>query len=198
MYPILAYIFNKIFSLEIHGDNFEPSFGGFSIIYCAILLGIALFPIINMKEITFLIKISSKGIFFVSFLLLFVYYTGIKSLFNTTYDYNYIYNKGNSPSHMSLFGDDPSKLAGALSLGYFTHTIIIPVIKNNEDQRNNRRDLFLGYLLVFLTYTSVGVAGYYGFCGSSFYEYYKKGKEFSQVRQLLSFRTGSPFSLLMI
>lgn len=137
-----------------------------------------------MKEITFLIKISSKGIFFVSFLLLFVYYTGIKGFFDTTYDYKYILNKGDGPSHILLFGDDPSKLAGALSLGYFTHTIIIPVIKNNEDQKNNKRDLFLGYLLVFITYTTIGITGYYGFSGSSFYDYYKKGKQFSQVKTI--------------
>jgi Na+/proline symporter len=158
-----------------------PSFSGFSIIYCAIFLGIALFPIINMKEITFLIKISSKGIFFVSFLLLFVYFTGIKSFINTDFDYEYIKNVGSAPSHISLFGDDPSKLAGALSLGYFTHTIIIPVVKNNEDPKNNKRDLFLGYLLVFITYTTIGIVGYFGFSGSSFYDYYAKGKQFSQV-----------------
>ena len=138
-----------------------------------------------MKEITFLIKVSSKGIFFVSFLLLFVYYTGIKSFFDTTFDYQYISNHGTEPSHILLFGDDPSKLAGALSLGYFTHTLIIPVIKNNEDQKNNKRDLFLGYLLVFLTYTSVGIIGYFGFSGSSFYEYYKDHSDFAQVIYLI-------------
>lgn len=175
-----------------------PSFSGFSIIYCAIILGILLFPVINMKEITFLIKISSKGIFFVSFLLLFVYYTGLKSFFDTSFDYEYIKNNGKSPSHISLFGDDPSKLAGALSLGYFTHTIIIPVIKNNENPRNNKRDLFLGYLLVFITYTTIGIVGYYGFSGSSFSGYYSKGKEFSQVRLSYSNRTGLLFILQTI
>ena len=141
-----------------------------------------MFPIINLKEITFLIKISSKGIFFVSFLLLFVLYIGFKSFGNTTYDFQYIANNGISPSHISLFGDDPSLLAGALSLGYFTHTIIISVMKNNEKPENNKRDLFLGYLLVFITYTSIGIIGYFGFAGSDFYEYYAKGKEFTDVK----------------
>lgn len=139
-----------------------------------------------MKEITFLIKISSKGVFFVWFIILFVLFTGTRNLFITTYDYKYIINNGTSPSHISLFGDDPTKLAGALSLGYFTHNIIIPIMKNNEHIQNNKRDLFLGYFLVFLTYTLVGILGYYGFSGSQFQEHYLNGGVFENVKVLLN------------
>ena len=161
----------------------KPNLDKFSIFYCAIFLSVLMFPILCKKDITLLVKISSKGVYFVSFIILFVYYTGIKSAFNTTFDYSYIYNNGISPSHISLFGDDPSKLAGALSLGYYTHNIIIPIMKNNEVQSNNKRDLFLGYFLVFLTYTSLGLAGLYGFSGSDFYDNYKLKKgDFKDVK----------------
>ena len=190
----MAYVLNKC-GMTVLGDDMTPSFDRFSIIYCSMILAIVLFPVINMKEITFLIRISSKGIFFVSFLILFVYYTGIKSMFNTTFDHSYIYNKGISPSHISLFGPDPSILAGALSLGYYTHNFIIPVMKNNENQRNNRRDLFLGYFLVFLTYSSLGIAGYYGFNGSDFYNHYSK-KTDNLFQQVIVFSKAELVSIL--
>ena len=85
------------------------------------------------------------------------------------------------PSHISLFGNDPSKLAGAVSLGYFLHNLITPIMRNNENQSNNKRDLFLGFLLGFITFTSLGIVGYYGFSGTDFYYYYETKKNFSQV-----------------
>lgn len=183
MYPVLAYFANVIFGLSIDGSNNEPSFNHFSILYCAIIIAILLFPLLNMKEISFLIKISSKGIFLLSFIMLFVLFTGIKSFSNTSFDYETIFNNGHSPSHVSLFGSDPSKLAGAISLGYFTHNIIIPIMKNNENPKNNKRDLFLGYFFAFVTYTSIGIFGYYGFSGSDFSDYYNKSIDipFAQV-----------------
>ncbi len=112
-------------------------------------------------------KINSSGIYFVSVLLLYVLGNGIYSMTNTNYDFEYIKNKTNDTNrHLYLFGENPSLLAGTMSLGYFSHSFVLSMMKNNENQNNNKRDLFIGYILVFLTYISVGIIGYIGFSGS--------------------------------
>jgi len=135
-----------------------------------------------MKNIEFLIKINSYGIYFVSVLIGYVFYTGIYSIFTTSYDFEYKmnYNKpDNEVRHLYLFGDNPSMLAGSLSMGYFSHSFVLSMMKNNEKQENNKRDLFLGYCLVCLTYVLIGLLGYVGFSGKDF------DAEFKDVRKYI-------------
>ena len=124
-----------------------------------------------MKKVNFLIKINSYGIYFVSILIGFVLYTGFHSMFTTSFDFQYIENKNepdNKVRHLYLFGENPSMLAGALTMGYFSHSFVLSLMQNNEKQENNKRDLFYGYSLVCLTYTLIGLLGYIGFAGSEF------------------------------
>lgn len=79
---------------------------------------------------------------------------------------------------MKLFNSDFSPLAGALGIGYFLHTVSIPIVKNNENQNNNERDVFFGYLLVGFTYMSVGIMGSIGFAGVYFTDYYNKNLKY--------------------
>jgi len=122
------------------------------------------FPFIVKKEINFLLKINSLGVYCVFVVLLFLLYNFIKGLSTTKYEFAYFENEiGDEISYIQLFGPDISKLAGMLSLGYFSHSIILPILKNNEKQEKNRRDLFIGYLLVCFTYIFIGICGYIGF-----------------------------------
>lgn len=123
-----------------------------------------------MKKINFLIKINSYGIYFMLILLVFIIYTGFSSIYNTTYDFNYLKNSDDptQPRHLYLFGENPSLLAGSLTMGFFSHSFVLPIIKNNANQKNNKRDLFYGYCLVTLTYIIIGILGYIGFSGKKF------------------------------
>lgn len=71
-------------------------------------------------------------------------------------------------------------MAGLLGIGYFLHTVSLPIIKNNAKPKNNERDIFFGYLLVGFSYIIVGMMGSIGFSGTYFTEYYlnniKNGK----------------------
>ena len=92
-------------------------------------------------------------------------------MFTTSFDFQYIENKNepdNKVRHLYLFGENPSMLAGALTMGYFSHSFVLSLMQNNEKQENNKRDLFYGYSLVCLTYTLIGLLGYIGFAGSEF------------------------------
>lgn len=74
-----------------------------------------------------------------------------------------------------MFNSDFSPLAGLLGIGYFLHTVSLPIIKNNANQNNNERDVFFGYVLVGLSYIFVGIMGSIGFSGVYFTDYYVKG-----------------------
>lgn len=129
------------------------------------------------KEIGFLIKVNSLGVYCAIILIIFMIVQGIISLSNTTFDFEAKENiKGDNVKHLLLWGANPFKLAGSVTLGYCSHTFIFSILKNNKNQDNNVRDLFIGYLFVGLTYITVGILGYIGFSGINF------GPKFEDVR----------------
>lgn len=166
LFPVL----DQLLGLKITQDKMlDVVFDKFSIAYCSIIVCIMLFPFIVKKDINFLLKINSLGVYCVILIILFIVYTFISSLINTDFDFQYISNtEGDKVRHLQLFGPDISKLAGMLSLGFFSHSIILPILKNNAKQENNKRDLFIGYLLVCITYIFLGITGYVGFSGKDY------------------------------
>lgn len=42
------------------------------------------------------------------------------------------------------------------------------MVNNAEHPEHNTRNIFIGFLLVFITYSIIGLAGVYGFTGSAF------------------------------
>ena len=169
IYPTICLVLNKIGGYDLDSKDLTPEFGRFSLIYLGIVLGFCLFPFIIKKDVGFLVKLSSFGIYFISVLIIFEIYTGISSFINTDFDFEYIKNNENSDKrHLKLFGEDPSMFAGTLSMGYFCHTAILPIIKANKNQENNLRDLILGYIFVGLTFSLSGIFGYIGFSGKKF------------------------------
>ena len=170
IYPTICLILNKIGGFDMDSEDLKPEFGRFSLIYLGIVLCFCLFPFIIKKDVGFLVKLSSFGIYFISALIVFEIYTGISSFLNTDFDFEYIKNNNQKSNkrHLKLFGEDPSMFAGTLSMGYFCHTTILPIIKANKNQENNIRDLVLGYIFVGLTFSLSGIFGYIGFSGKNF------------------------------
>ena len=62
-----------------------------------------------------------------------------------------------------LTSDGYPHLLGILGGGYYLHNISLPIYRNSKNPENNVRDVFIGYFLVFLSYTICGVLGYIGF-----------------------------------
>lgn len=94
----------------------------------------------------------------------------IYSLTNTTFDISNSQNDygKDGPRHLGLFKSDFGPLAGMMCLGYYLHNAVIPILRNSANPRKNGRDMFIGYFLVFISYTIVGIVGYIGFSGSKF------------------------------
>ena len=167
-YPVICLILNKL-GLDINSEDLTPEFGRFSSIYLGIILCFILFPLSIKKDIGLLVFYSSFGCYFISILIIYVLYTGVSSIINTEFKFDYIKNKDNSNErYLYLFGENPALLAGTLSMGFFCHTAILPILKNNKNQEKNIRDLFLGYIFVGFVYIFCGVLGYIGFSGKEF------------------------------
>ena len=107
---------------------------------------------------------NTYGVIPVIFTIIFIMAVGIKSLSNT----EYTYNSDESKNNINLFNITFAPLMGILGGGYYLHNITLPIVRNAKYPENNFRNLFIGYCLVFLSYSICGTLGYYGFTGKTF------------------------------
>ena len=168
LFPCICLLL-RVFKFDINPDDLAPHFNKFSLFYCALIVSLLIFPLTILREMHFLAKFNSLGIYFVSVLLIFVIYRGIATMATDSFKFEYKENKkGNEERYLYLFGENPGILTGTLSLGLFCHSVILPLMKNNRNPENNQRDLFLGYVCVSLTYIIIGIFGYIGFSGADY------------------------------
>ena len=59
-------------------------------------------------------------------------------------------------------------LMGILGGGFYFHNMSLSMVKNAAEPEKNTRNIALGFLLVFITYSVIGVTGVYGFTGQAF------------------------------
>jgi len=71
-----------------------------------------------------------------------------------------------------LFNLNFAPLAGDLCTGYFLHTCALPVLRSSSNPKKSGRDLFIGYFLVYVSYSIVGLFGYIGFMGTNYSDYF--------------------------
>ena len=87
---------------------------------------------------------------------------------------------------ITLVSNNYAPAAGIFCAGYFLHVIGVPILRNARQPENNKRDLFLGYFFVFISYIIIGGLGYIGFIGYTFQEYFammSQTKESGQINQ---------------
>ena len=164
------------------GHDYTPvnsaDFSTFSLAYMAILLFVMEAIITSKKDLSIFIRLMSFGSAFIIALIVFIVAFGFYGMATTTYklagptDVIPPYTEDSKERYLKLFNTDFSPLAGNLGIGYFLHTVSLPIVRNNAVPKNNERDLLFGYLLVGFTYMSVGVMGSIGFIGSYFSQYY--------------------------
>ena len=71
-----------------------------------------------------------------------------------------------------MFNSNFAPLCGIFCAGYFLHTCSLPIIRASKNPEKNNRDVFIGYLLVFISYAVCGTLGYIGFLGIKFSTYF--------------------------
>ena len=132
LYPCLCLLL-KAFNIDLNEEDLSPHFDKFSLFYCALIVGLLVFPLTILKEMGALVKFNSYGIYFVSSLLIFVIYNGIRTISNDNFHFEYKENvEGSKDRNLFLFGENIGILAGTLSLGLFCHSVILNILKTRK------------------------------------------------------------------
>ena len=69
---------------------------------------------------------------------------------------------------VKLSGSEFMPLMGILGGGFYFHNMSLSMVANARHPENNTRNILIGFILVFITYSVIGVTGVYGFTGSNF------------------------------
>jgi len=133
--------------------------------------------ICSKKDLSIFMKVGSFGVIFIIFLIIFIVATGFIAINSTdfktgTMEESNDVNWANNERILVLFNSNFSPLAGILCAGYFLHSYSVPILRSSKNPEKNHRDIFLGYLFVFLSYAVCGTMGYIGFVGYGFKDYY--------------------------
>jgi hypothetical protein len=71
-----------------------------------------------------------------------------------------------------MFSANFAPLMGIFCAGYFIHTCSLPIVRSAKNPEKVKRDVFIGYFAVFVSYATVGALGYIGFEGVKFSWYF--------------------------
>ncbi|XP_025415474.1 sodium-coupled neutral amino acid transporter 9-like isoform X2 [Sipha flava] len=112
-------------------------------------------PLLNFRSATFFTKFNCLGTLSVLYLFFFVI---IKS-------YSWGINVSTpvvagSTDYSELYKNTFPATSGMLTLSMFIHNIIITIMRNNEHQKHNGRDLSIAFSLVLFTYILIGITFY--------------------------------------
>jgi len=202
LYSIILALADWITNSKIEPVN-NADFAKFSLAYMALVVFIMEVIITAKKDLSIFIRMVSFGSAFIIALIVFIIGFGFYGLGSTTYEIVDAstpvppYAEGDI-RELKLFNANFSPLAGALGIGYFLHTVSLPIVRNNAVQKNNERDVFYGYLLVAFTYMSVGAMGSIGFVGNYFSSYFV-GKPTGEMDQncMNMFQITDPLAFVM-
>ncbi|CAI2365038.1 unnamed protein product [Moneuplotes crassus] len=168
LFPVIAALIEWGGASEVSLDM-GLDLSRFSLFYTCIALTLILYPVVSKRDISMFIRLNSFGIIFVCFILIYILAYGFYSLSNTTFEIsNEESDLEGTTRNISLFRNKFNNLAGMMTLGYYIHNVCISIVKENKHPENNTRDVFIGYFLVFLSYSLVGSLGYLGFSGYTF------------------------------
>ena len=140
-----------------------------------------MFVVLNLvamkTDLTFFMRIGTFGAVAVIVTMLFIIVYGVTGMHNTEFTF-YLAQKSAEYKldeinyHLYGFNSGYSSLAGVLGAGYCMHNITLPMVANAEKPKDNIKNIFVGYLLVFFTYVLIGVFGYIGLIGADFSHFY--------------------------
>jgi hypothetical protein len=100
-----------------------------------------------IKNLSFLVKLTSIGVISVITYTCFIFAKFFPAIPNI------------EPSKIPLFSWNFGNLAGTCAVAFTIHTVVNPIIKANQFQNKNLRDLKISYVCGFLIYATIGVLG---------------------------------------
>jgi len=73
------------------------------------------------------------------------------------------WEKGAHPLELPYVNTGFFVTAGMLNVSFFIHSIILPLLSTAKNPQNNERNVIVGFFLVGMCYTIVGIAGYFAY-----------------------------------
>eukprot|EP00347_Sterkiella_histriomuscorum_P014790 403359515 len=195
VYPSILVILNS--DVTAPAIDLQPDFEKFSYSYTCIILLVVLFILSLKKDMKVFIRISSIGVVFTLMIIFFIFSIGFDSIATTDFTLvntltpEMLKQENSDTRYLQLYSLQFAPLMGMMSGGFYLHNLSIPILKNSEDKSKNVRDVFIGYVLAFLSYLCAGILGYIGFKGESFDQ--------AQITQncLNMFSPNNPFAFLI-
>ena len=170
LYPIILFAMGSEAPIETKTD-----WSQFSLSYSCLILLVIVLIMTAPRDTAYVQKINAFGVVFVMIFLLFIMYNGFKSMTSTNYVYSeFDYNTAVAnpdqayTAWIPLSGSQFTPLMGILGGGFYFHNMSLSLASNAKYPEHNTRNIFIGFLLVFLTYSIIGITGVYGFTGSAF------------------------------
>lgn len=166
LYPIILVVI-ELFTGQDKQIRFDIDFSQFSYSYTCLVTFAILFALTMRRDMTVFVKINMLGVIFILIIIMFTISVGIYALctdeFKVVRTEADIHSPAEHTNYIVLFGSGYQHLMGILGGGYYLHNISLPIYRNSKKPENNVRDMFLGFLAVFLSYCVCGTLGYYGF-----------------------------------
>jgi len=116
-----------------------------------IIVFIVMYPICNLKNFGFIVTINSLGVISIMYTVVFIF---LQCTFQQGLEFSHDGTK------VPEINSDLFVLAGLLSISFYIHGMILPIVKSAKNPQNNVRNVTLGYILVALSYSIVGAVGY--------------------------------------
>jgi len=112
-----------------------------------LLVLLVMFPICNMKKFGIIVTINSLGVISIMYTVAFIF---AQCTFEQGLDVHEV-RQVNSGAFI---------LAGLLSISFYIHGMVLPIIKSAKNPQNNVRNVTIGFILVAVCYAIVGSVGY--------------------------------------
>lgn len=144
------------FSDYYHVNKSIPLYILFVLILCCI------------KDVSFFNRASAAGAFtvFAIFFAAFWKVGGWGISDNVSFDFDSNGENSDNMHYIKQFDIiGTGALPGILSMAYFIHSAVTTMMRDNQDQSKNARDLGIAYILVFATYTLLGLVFYLAYPG---------------------------------
>ena len=151
LYPFLKYVVNSAGVSIAPIDSID--FSQFSFQYTGIIMIFLCFFLFSLKDLKVILKLGQYGIIAIIVFIVYMIVRGFMNISNVNLD------------TVKIFTSDVANLCGVFALSFFVHNIIIPIMKNNREEKKNNRDVVLGYGMTAGVYIIIGFFGTFAIAG---------------------------------
>lgn len=162
IYHIVVFCFDKSGSSNYASID-DSSFSQFSMQYTSLAASAVVFILVQLKNLRFIVKLGEVGILALMTYTVFIIVRGFINIGNGTASAHLFEVEAFTTNY-----NDIINIAGTFALAFIVHSVVVPIIKHNENQEKNSRDLAIGYTIGGGVYIILGILGCFAIVGSEY------------------------------